>query len=280
MFETVLVGVDGRPGGRDAIALAGRLIPAQARLILASVYSDRRVIGPGGSLGGDHELQAQALLAQARDEASIDPELITREGISAAPSLQELTEQERAELLVVGSSHRGAVGRVLLGENTLAALNGAPCAVAIAPGGYAGTDHQLRQIVVGHDGSAESELALEAARAIAGRQGAAIRVVAVVSADRVASEQGEPPDGASAQERAVEAERERLALIEDVEVQAVYGDPSEELAAIAVGADLLVVGSRAHGPLGRLINGSTSNYLARRSPCPLLVLPRSAAERG
>jgi hypothetical protein len=32
-----------------------------------------------------------------------------------------------------------------------------------------------------------------------------------------------------------------------------------------------IVGSRSYGPVGRLFNGSTSNYLARRARCPLLV---------
>jgi hypothetical protein len=40
--------------------------------------------------------------------------------------------------------------------------------------------------------------------------------------------------------------------------------------------DLLVVGSRGYGPLGRLIHGSTSLQLARSARCPLLVLPKAA----
>jgi len=42
--------------------------------------------------------------------------------------------------------------------------------------------------------------------------------------------------------------------------------------------DLLVVGSRGYGPLGRLVHGSTSHRLARLARCPLLVLPRAAGE--
>jgi nucleotide-binding universal stress UspA family protein len=57
-----------------------------------------------------------------------------------------------------------------------------------------------------------------------------------------------------------------------------YGEPSEELAQFSEELDLLIVGSRSYGPVGRLFNGSTSNYLARRARCPLLVLPRSAAK--
>ena len=40
--------------------------------------------------------------------------------------------------------------------------------------------------------------------------------------------------------------------------------------------DLLVVGSRGYGPLGRLMHGSTSTKLARIARCPLLVLTRAA----
>jgi nucleotide-binding universal stress UspA family protein len=40
--------------------------------------------------------------------------------------------------------------------------------------------------------------------------------------------------------------------------------------------DLLVVGSRSHGPVRRLLLGSTSTRLVREAACPLLVVPRSA----
>jgi hypothetical protein len=36
------------------------------------------------------------------------------------------------------------------------------------------------------------------------------------------------------------------------------------------------VGSRSHGPLRRLILGSTSRRLVREAACPVLVLPRGA----
>ncbi|HTP21823.1 MAG TPA: universal stress protein [Solirubrobacteraceae bacterium] len=39
--------------------------------------------------------------------------------------------------------------------------------------------------------------------------------------------------------------------------------------------DLLVVGSRGYGPIGRLVHGSTSRALADAARCPLLVLTRS-----
>jgi nucleotide-binding universal stress UspA family protein len=55
-----------------------------------------------------------------------------------------------------------------------------------------------------------------------------------------------------------------------------YGDAAEELALYSASLDLLVVGSRGFGPIGRLIHGSTSTKLTHMARCPLLVLPRSA----
>jgi hypothetical protein len=40
--------------------------------------------------------------------------------------------------------------------------------------------------------------------------------------------------------------------------------------------DLLIVGSRDYGPVGRFVHGSTTQQLARTARCPLLVLTRAA----
>ena len=81
--------------------------------------------------------------------------------------LHELCEVNGADLLVVGSSRRGLLGRVLIGDDTRAALNGAPCAIAIAPAGYSQQPVAMREIGVGYDGSPESEHAVAVARKVA-----------------------------------------------------------------------------------------------------------------
>jgi len=50
----------------------------------------------------------------------------------------------------------------------------------------------------------------------------------------------------------------------------------DELALYSASLDLLVVGCRGYGPIGRLIHGSTSLQLAQPARCPLLVLTRQA----
>jgi nucleotide-binding universal stress UspA family protein len=68
-------------------------------------------------------------------------------------------------------------------------------------------------------------------------------------------------------------------VADEVEVERVLrsGDPAAELALEAVELDLLVVGSRGHGPLGETLLGSVSSELVRTAPCPVLVMPRGAA---
>lgn len=193
-----------------------------------------------------------------------------------ARTLHELAESQHVDLLVVGSCRRGNAGRVLVGNDTRACMNGAPCAVAIAPRGYAEKSAGLATIGVGYDGSAQSNVALAAARDIAARHQARIRALSVVSMHRIPSGEPVPADWPEQAQRLIEEDLARLRSFDGVDGDAVYGEPSDELARLGEQVDLLIVGSRAHGSLGRLLNGSTSNYLERHAPCPLLVLPRGA----
>jgi nucleotide-binding universal stress UspA family protein len=174
---------------------------------------------------------------------------------------------------------RGLLGRVCLGNDTLAALNGAPCAVAIAQMGYAATAHHLSSIGVGYDGSPESEHALAAARELAGRHGSTIKALSVVSVQNIPYGDPIAEDWPDVAKHLMHDELRRLRSLEDVEGDVSYGEPSEELAQFSEDLDLLIVGSRSYGSLGRLMNGSTSNYLADRGRCSLVVLPRSAAKK-
>jgi nucleotide-binding universal stress UspA family protein len=56
------------------------------------------------------------------------------------------------------------------------------------------------------------------------------------------------------------------------------GDAVERLSAIAseLRASLLVVGSRGRGPLSGAVLGSVSAELARRGPCPVVIVPPGA----
>jgi len=58
-----------------------------------------------------------------------------------------------------------------------------------------------------------------------------------------------------------------------VEQKVVSGRPAVELADLAWGGDLLVLGSRHRGWLRRLAPGSVARACARRTGCPVVIVP-------
>ncbi len=278
VFQNVLVGVDGRPGGRDAVALAAQLVAPQGQMTLAHVregeLNSLHAITP--NLVSDELSSSQQLLELERSTAGVEAELMSIVALSPGRALHEQAERQRADLLVVGSCRRGRFGRVMLGDDTRSALNGAPCAVAIASRGFAESSTAIERIGVAYNGSRESEAALEAARSLA-NDAAVIRALEVVALPIHGVGLFAMPIVESIDEVLERANR-RLSELRDVQATAVYGlVAGEELAKFGDELDLLIVGSRSYGPIKRLMIGSTSDYLERHARCSLLVLPRPPA---
>jgi hypothetical protein len=78
---------------------------------------------------------------------------------SPAAGLHALAEREGAALIVVGSSHRSRIGRILVGGTGERLLSGASAPVAVAPSGYA-VDRPVQVVGCGFDGSQQSRRAL------------------------------------------------------------------------------------------------------------------------
>jgi len=281
MFDNVVVGIDDDEGGRDAIALAKMLAADGARLTLAQVYQGDSEVSRATRPDYEewqHERIGE-LLENRRAEAGVDAELRWYGSPSVGRGLHELAEMTGADLLVIGSSRRGLLGRALIGDDTRAALNGAPCAVAIAPAGYCREQAVMREVGVGYDGSPESEAALALARNVAAEHHAQLSAFQAISTPAYLYlghlDTSAPVDLASPHDEVNEA-RGRIAALGDVVPHAAYGDAVEELTLYSASLGLLVIGSRGYGPLGRIVYGGVAQRLARTARCPLLVLTRSA----
>lgn len=278
MFNNVLVGVDGRLGGRDAIALASRLIDPNGKLTLAHVHSGplhpSHAVTPG-LLREEREASAK-LLEQERAAGEVTAELVSVVAMSAGRGLHQQAEEQHADLLVVGSCGRGVLGRAMLGDDTRSALNGAPCAIAIASLGYAEHPTPLGKIGVGYNGSPESTLALQSARELARSTRSSVEVLEVVLLPTYGYSGILPPVTEESLDAMLQEANDRTKGLPDgVHGHAVCGLAGEELAAFANTVDLLIVGSRGYGPMKRMMLGSTSSYLERHGRCSLLVLPRN-----
>jgi nucleotide-binding universal stress UspA family protein len=277
MFANVIVGVDGSPTGRDGVKLARALADEGARIALAHVHGGVPTPGRATSAASEargHE-RAMALLEAEREETGVAAELIAFCATSVGRGLHTVAEREHADLLVVGSHGRGLAGRVLVGDDTSASLNGATCAVAVAPRGYVARSGGFLRVGVGYDFSPESRAALALARRLAARDGAKLSALYVVSLPAWGYIAPMPSNWGELVEDDRQAAEEKVASLEGLEARAAYGLPVEELAAFGDRVDLLVVGSRNYGPMRRLMLGSTSHGLARHARCALLVLPRS-----
>lgn len=282
MFKNVLVGVDARPNGRDAIALASHLTDPDGKLTLVHVHAgDLRpshAIAPG--LVREEREASHKLLEAERAAADVKADLLSLVSMSPGRGLHEQAEEQNADLIVVGSCSHGVFGRAMLGDDTRGALNGAPCAVVVASRGYAEAPRPLAKIGVAYNGSPESRAALILAKQLAAPTHATVHALEVVSIPSYAyAGLMVPPIGEGIQPMIDEAES-RMKELADVEGEAVYGLAGEELAAFGDQVDLLVVGSRGYGPVKRLVLGSTSDYLQRHARCSLLVLPRVVTEPG
>jgi nucleotide-binding universal stress UspA family protein len=214
---------------------------------------------------------------------------------SSSPSrgLHDTAVAEQADLIVVGSSHHGPVGHVLLGSVGERLLSGAPCAVAIAPRGHALQEpRRVGVIAIAFDGSPEAQLALRAAHELARRAGAALRVLMVIEPPAVIPGHFVPLPGLEPLitiERAEAMQRQEQAAQNEldsaltalgggpaIERRVLFGtDPAAAILDVArAEIDLLVLGSRAYGPVRRALVESVSAAVVRHAPCPVLVTPR------
>jgi nucleotide-binding universal stress UspA family protein len=299
----IVAGVDAAPSSRDAAVLAGALcgtvVAAGQRpaLLLAAVVVEPRLQLPE-PLRRDDAAHAREQLDRAVEllRAECAPAADTRvlRGRSAARVLHELAERERAAIVVLGSSRRAAPGQAFAGRTARQVLNDSPCAISLAARGLqppgAASPFALRRIVVGVDGSHEGAGALVAARTLSARSGAALHVVAVADESLGLSRAplGQVAELASWDEaiaqRREHAQRLLAAALGGEATggattgEVLVGDPPEELANTAAGADLLVVGSRQWGRLAHVVIGATAEELLRGAPCSLLLVPRPRTE--
>ena len=138
-------------------------------------------------------------------------------------------------------------------------------------------------IVVGIDGSGNSERALEwAAREAALRQ---VPLTVITVHEPVVAYWGSVisvPDDRAVSERDGKAAREQTDEVLDrldgitpprVNVNAIAGFPAQELLKASQSAELLVVGSRGAGGFARLVMGSVSSQVAHHAHCPVVVIP-------
>jgi nucleotide-binding universal stress UspA family protein len=284
MYSRIILGYDGSEQSHDALALA-RLIAAQGdRTVVVTHVVPRPP-------PYDATTREYVMLVRHHDHSVLDPALDALAGLrvegrpiespSPARGLHEVAEDEGASLIVIGSTHRGAVGRVVLGSVGELLLAGTRAAVVVAPKGFAsGAPSAIKAVTAGFNRAPEGHAALRTAAALAADFRAKLRAVAVEETFMRArhSHSTHVHDGPSLEEELDRALADAQAA--DAERILLSGEPARCLAQACSDADLMVVGSRSYGPLHHTLLGSVSAKLMRSCPAPLMVVPRSADVPG
>jgi len=240
MFNTIIVGVDGRAGGEDALALARALSGEGTQLV--------PVTADGGS-------PAAALHTAAAEHAA---DLIAIGSAHHGP---------------VGRLLLGDAGRGVLHDAPCAV------AVAPRDYREAAEPVRRIVVGFDASPEAEAALAL-AAQLTAARGGSVTCCTAwdipttasagmyyMTELDSVMADVER-----EARQRQADARFAYPGVAGDVR----RGRPRAVLEEASQGADLLVVGSRGAGALRRVALGSTSDHLVHHAQCPVLVVPRPA----
>jgi nucleotide-binding universal stress UspA family protein len=230
--------------------------------------------------------ELEQIAQRLRDEHDVT--LHVRPESSRGRALYDLAIELDAAAIVVGSTHRAAVGRVLAGDLATGLLHAAHCPVAVAPRGYSERDQGFRRIGVGFVDTPEGRAALGAAAHLARACNASVAAFTVLEPLEWAAPLVGP--GADVEQQLAADRIKRAQAMSDTALQllvasrvpatseSVVGNARQVLAEQSRELDLLVCGSRGYGVLKSVVLGSVTRALAHSSSCPLYIVPRPQSE--
>ena len=288
--STIVVGVDGSAGAKEAVRWAAEMA-AQRKLDLLVVHGLRVAeLYYGGGLAGTASMidLVRETAVQILDEAkaiahAVDGDLTIETAMpteSPAPLLIDLSRSAR--MVVVGQTgHEGFAG-MLLGSVATAVAGHAHCPVAVV---RTGSDKlpppKEGPVVLGVDGGTVGEQAIEVAFEEASLRG--VPLIAVHAWNDVTYDDTRGATRLPVNRESIEQEErrvlaERLAGWQEkypdvrVERELVLDTPRHVLLERSSKAQLVVVGSRGLGGFRGMLLGSTSQALVQHANCPVLVV--------
>ena len=281
----VVVGVDGSDHGLTALRWAAREARRRSApmwvvhafdLLAAEVFALEEPAYVAAERRAAEKILASAV-EQARQVAG-DIEVRPVLDIGTASTVL-LARSAQAELVVLGSRGRGEFAGLLLGSTSLQVATHASCAAVVirsTPKGVPGPS--AGRIVVGTDGSPQSERALRFAFEQAHERGVGLTAVRAWLAPTLYISPIPVLEWRQLEAQEQEALHESVARWSekypgiDVVAKSVVADPAKALVDESAGAELLVVGSHGRGGFAGLLLGSVSHAALHHARCPVAVV--------
>ncbi|HEY8460034.1 MAG TPA: universal stress protein [Blastocatellia bacterium] len=220
---------------------------------------------------------------------------VSAEVRSGSPSgeLIKKADEWKADLIVVGSQGRSALGRMLFGSVSQKVLTEASCSVHVARGGEKDPESPVR-VIVGVDGSVYSDAAVNEVARRRWPEGSVVKVISAVRLPFTPTEETRSlPDSYYSQLEKAETEKAQAVVAKAVdylqkneaaqpviESEVILGDAREVILdqASQSGADLIVLGSRGLGRFKRFLLGSVAQGVAAYAPCSVEVIRPAAGQ--
>jgi nucleotide-binding universal stress UspA family protein len=290
---TIIAGFSSSRQGVAPLNLATQLARTSGEKIIAAVVVERPLPAGVDPLEDEYRgyVAAQATASLERVVAQIsgdfDISVVTHHATSVPNGLMELVAEHSADLVVVGSSSSGLLGRIALGTVTERLVYTSKVPVAIAPRGYPSSPAPVRRLTAAYrDGADAAELIATSAE-LAKEWGARLRIASFTvrpftmfggSIERSAEELVIQQWARRTTDAVIKQLDDVRTTVAVPDVDVVIGTGTEWREAVDDIAwepgDVLVLGSGAAGPLAQVFLGTAASKILRHAPVPVMIVPR------
>jgi len=294
---TILAAFSASGHARAPLYLAAQIARTTGDNVLAAAVIERPWPPRGDPVEKEYLDYVGRQAAHALDSAAavlpatIEFSTLVHESTSVPKGLMELAASHRAQIVVVGSSSSGLLGRVALGSVTERLVHTAQVPVAIAPRGYAQGSGKIRRLTAAYGGEADVNGLIPAAAQLAKDWSTLLRIVSF-TVRNVAAFSGRIESAAEdlvVQQWSRRTHDDIVRLLDSVRADVRNDGPLDDVdVVVGTGADwntavqsvpweagdMLLLGSGAAAQSAQVFLGSAAARILRNCPVPVMVVPR------